>query len=646
MPGLIDMPSAGSFKDGTFSINTSSVDESIRTTINFQALPRVNGSFRYSGIGQKNSGYTDDSGYAVWDRSFDLRFDLLKETNFLPSMTIGFQDIIGTGAYSGEYLVGSKIVNNFRGTFGLGWGRLGSQNIIIDNGKRDFGSDVGGSFGGNLRTDQLFDGDIGVFGGLEYRPPIDNLLLKMELSSDSYENVSLYRQQQPSSNVNYGIDYILNNQINFSLYYLHQDTLGFNFSLSASPLGDYPLTFLEEAPEPFYSFPYPNLKEDKNFWERIKQDLKDSNIILLAHVSEKNEVKLIIENNRYSSHSQSIGRTLRIMSKYIDKRVDLFTVILSSYGLPITEITVNRNEVDVLVDAPNAELLLKKISTIKTAPHQLENAILQKNGLLSFDWSIGPYYSLHLFDPNRPVYYDLGLEGNFNYKPRPGIVFRGTTETPILTTFDEVWRGEKGNLPKVRTQLKNYLNETDTKITNLQASSYFKLNKEFYGRITAGIFEQMYGGISTEALYSPDSSNLAFGLEVNRVFSRDYRQLLKFKELDGLSKVNGHLSAYWNTNYKYYFAQLDAGKYLAGDKGSTFTLSRNFPNGWKVGGYFTITDASFSDFGEGSFDKGVYFSIPLSSEWFNFTWRPLTKDPGAKLIKKDNIYNILRKYKY
>ena len=96
------MPSAGSFDDGTFSINTANVDESLRTTLSFQALPRINGSFRYSGIGEKSTGYTEDSGYAIWDRSFDLRVDLLKEQKIVPDLTLGFQDIIGTGAYSGE----------------------------------------------------------------------------------------------------------------------------------------------------------------------------------------------------------------------------------------------------------------------------------------------------------------------------------------------------------------------------------------------------------------------------------------------------------------------------------------------------------------------------------------------------------------
>ena len=44
---------------------------------------------------------------------------------------------------------------------------------------------------------------------------------------------------------------------------------------------------------------------------------------------------------------------------------------------------------------------------------------------------------------------------------------------------------------------------------------------------------------------------------------------------------------------------------LAGDYGSTFSLSRTFNNGWEIGAYATLTDVKFSTFGEGSFDKGI-----------------------------------------
>ena len=50
---------------------------------------------------------------------------------------------------------------------------------------------------------------------------------------------------------------------------------------------------------------------------------------------------------------------------------------------------------------------------------------------------------------------------------------------------------------------------------------------------------------------------------------------------------------------------------LAGDYGATVRLDRVFDNGWRVGAFATLTDVSFDDFGEGSFDKGITLEIPL-----------------------------------
>ena len=113
---------AGSLSDGSLVVSSSKFGPNLRNTLSFQALPKTNLSFRYSGIGDINDFSYKTSGYTTWDRSFDLRLDLLRENHNLPAITAGFQDIIGTGIYSGEYFVFSKrLFKNIRLTSGLGW---------------------------------------------------------------------------------------------------------------------------------------------------------------------------------------------------------------------------------------------------------------------------------------------------------------------------------------------------------------------------------------------------------------------------------------------------------------------------------------------------------------------------------------------
>ena len=123
---------------------------------------------------------------------------------------MGLQDFVGTGMHEAEYLVFSKSFKNIvRTSFGLGWGRLSSLNKIGSLGTRDYTS-KNKSFGGTVNFGTLFKGDIGAFGGLEYKTPINKLTLKAEITSDSYERASSYYEKLPDTKFNFGADYSFN----------------------------------------------------------------------------------------------------------------------------------------------------------------------------------------------------------------------------------------------------------------------------------------------------------------------------------------------------------------------------------------------------------------------------------------------------
>ena len=91
--------------------------------------------------------------------------------------------------------------------------------------------------------------------------------------------------------------------------------------------------------------------------------------------------------------------------------------------------------------------------------------------------------------------------------------------------------------------------------------------------------------------------------------------------------------------------EISYGEYLAGDKGFTLQLSRSFVNGVEYGVFASKTDVSSAQFGEGSFDKGIFFNIPIFGNLINYSWRPLTKDPGAKLIRKHTLHDLLVRFR-
>ena len=98
-PGLLEMPTAEMAEDGELAGSYSRVATQQRATLTFQLAPRLSGSFRYTNI----PGY-ELNGTARYDRSFDLRFQMLDEGDWWPAVSIGLQDYLGTGVFSGEYL--------------------------------------------------------------------------------------------------------------------------------------------------------------------------------------------------------------------------------------------------------------------------------------------------------------------------------------------------------------------------------------------------------------------------------------------------------------------------------------------------------------------------------------------------------------
>ena len=47
-------------------------------------------------------------GHSYKDKGFNAKFLLKQETQFLPQIAVGFSDFVGTGLFSGEYIVFSQ----------------------------------------------------------------------------------------------------------------------------------------------------------------------------------------------------------------------------------------------------------------------------------------------------------------------------------------------------------------------------------------------------------------------------------------------------------------------------------------------------------------------------------------------------------
>ena len=198
-------------------------------------------------------------------------------------------------------------------------------------------------------------------------------------------------------------------------------------------------------------------------------------------------------------------------------------------------------------------------------------------------------------------------------------------------------------LPHVRSDINNYLKDGKTGIFRLQGDYLANLAPNLYGRVSAGFLEEMFAGVDGEVLYRPYHERWAVGLDLNDVAQRGFHELFGLRSYHVTS---GHLTFYYKLPFYNLQAAVHVGRYLAGDKGATFDLSREFAGGIRAGIFFTKTNVSAQQFGEGAFDKGFIISIPLdvllgepSQSDATFVYRPLTRDGGQMLDIARPLYD-------
>ena len=658
LPGLIDMPSAEALPDGQLGITVSNFAGQTRSTLTFQAFPRVTASFRYIGIQDLNIG-----GFETYrDRSFDVRFQLLREGRYLPDFAVGLQDFAGTGIYAAEYLVATKsferpfgLPGRVKVTAGLGWGRLGTAGSIGSPISDDRPSFSAGDTGGELSVDQWFRGPAAPFAGIEWRVT-DRLGVKAEYSSDAYELETRQGVFEQDSRLNFGVEYQYSDRLRFGGYWLYGSEIGVSAQLQFNPRR--PLTpKILAGPRPIIV--RPSRAKAPDAWatdwaasesardvirDALAPELQADGLQMEALSVTATTAELRVQNRRYRNSTVAVGRAARIMARILPASVETLRITPVRNGLPQSTIVLQRSDLERLEFEPAASDQLLSAARFEDAPLRLPASTRLPDTYPNFSWSVGPYLSPSYFDPEQPVRADVGVAAEFRYRFAPGWLVSGEVRA---RAFGNIEDGGLSNsiIPRVRTDAVLYASATDFPIENLFVAYQWKPTRNTYARVTAGYLESFFGGVSSELLWKPEASRLALGVEVNYARQREFEQKLGFQDYD---IVTGHVSAYYEINENY-LAQVDVGRYLAGDNGATFRLTREFNNGWKVGGFFTLTDLSAEEFGEGSFDKGIELTIPV--DWFlgrptrqtlSTTIRPILRDGGARLKVPGRLYDQVR----
>lgn len=651
VPGLIDMPGAFGREDGELSYGVSHFQNQTRHALTFQISERFSASFRYALLYNIRRHPGGTVGPYRYDRSFSVQYRFLDEGTYRPAFAVGINDIVGTGIYGGEYVVASKTLSpQLRASLGLGWGRLGSHGGfsnplgVLASRFKTRRMRTSDGLGGSFNAGEWFHGDAAFFGGLEWRPN-DRWRLVAEYSSDDYarEDGAAFDRKSP---LNFGVDYHHNDRTTLSARYLYGSELGLQVTYALNPKQPRMGSGLDAAPPPVVpraglAGQSPDL-DDSALIAAVRTALDKEGLSLHGLARDGDTLRIQIGNDRYPIAAQATGRAARALTGLAPAHIERFEIRLTEKGIPVSSVQVRRADLEALEFHPVASDLMRARTRIADAPQSLA-----PNGghFPAFTAALEPYVTPSFFDPDSPLRIDAGAAATARYEPMAGLVFSGRLQQKLAGNLDKTIRPSTSVLPHVRSDGYLYAKGSDTSLTELTAAWYLRPGRDLYGRVTFGLLEQMYGGVSSELLWKPQNSRLALGAEVNWTKQRAFDDMFGFRDYD---VATGHVSAYYQFDGGF-MGQIDVGRYLAGDTGATLTLAREFDNGWKIGAFATLTNVSSEDFGEGSFDKGISLTIPI--DWItgkperraiNTTIRPVQRDGGARLSVPGRLYETVR----
>ena len=628
--GIIDIPSARMMKDGYLRATISKQDTVSVYSLNYQATPWFETTFRYVGF----------EDFFYYDRSYEAKIRLLEESNYLPQIAIGVRDVAGTGVYGSEYIVGSKKYGPLDVTLGVGWGRLAGKGDF-DNPLKNISdrfeerSAVTGQ-GGEFSFDNFFSGkNAGIFGGLTYAVPNYPLKILAEYNPDEYNFQVRRGRKPPDTPYSFGLEWELFEDLHLAANYKHNDEFGFKISASLNTKQTTP-----KYPERFYKSTLDMKKEEfpegynaSSWYDRLLLDMSKAGLILMSadYKPEGEEINLEVSNKDYRSWPDAISVALRLADLHLPQNFKSIAITVNEEGYSLHTLETIRPK---NIHNDSEESFVNQLDIL--LPRQNKRPFRRTNFVkFKIPVDIALQNRLQLMDPDEPLRYQLYAQLKSTIPLPANFTIRSSIALDIENNFDTIIRESNSVLPRVRSEMKKYYQQGETGVESFFLAYQNSINQNTFIRLEAGIFEEMFSGIGGEILFSKPQSRFATSASLHWAKKRDYDR--RFNHLD-YDVVTGFLSTYWATPLYNFDAAIHIGQYLAEDKGATLELRRTFDNGWKVGVWATQTDVSAEDFGEGSFDKGLYFKVPLNALFgrdtrnnYQSRLRTIQRDGGARL---------------
>ena len=658
---MITLPSARMQADGSLTATIARNEIVDIYNLTFQAAPFLETTFRYSIFNPRDRAGSKDG---LRDRSYEVKLKLLNEGKYQPAVGVGVRDVLGTGVWSGEYFVVSKAIRNLDLTLGIGWGRLAGRaafsnplQLLSDRfDERPSGANIGGIVGGEVRAKSFFRGDVGVFGGVRYSLESLPITFVAEYTSDDYQReVNLGSLSDPSP-ISIGLEWQVANGLTLAGSYQQGEYLG----LTLRSVNDFKRT-PKRLYERFYSAGdaagkklAPDHLDLDSWYDKLLFDAERSGLRLHAAYFRPgdDEISFSVSNDRYALWADAANQFFRLTEIHVPREFSNVSVQTSDDNLLGNTLRYQRKTSQPTRSGVRPSQYEKEpVGLIDILPGaHLKRPTFQTD----FNYpklALGADLALRiqLMDPNEPLKHQLYVKGTGRLALSDSLNLWSAVTLDVSNDFNTK-RPSDSVLPRVRSEINQYLTEGENGVDTLFLSWQKSMWPNVHTRLSTGLLEEMFGGASLEVLWEPFASRWAFGANFNWVQQRDYDKRFGFRNY---RVASGHASVFYASPWYNVDLGLHVGRYLAKDKGYTLEARRTFDNGFSIGAFVTRTNVSAVDFGEGSFDKGLFLSVPYSLLFsvntrskYSTIIRSIERDGGRRLESVGNLWWDRRALRY
>jgi hypothetical protein len=669
--GLIQTPNARFTPSGHVNFGSTYHQDYWHFTLSMQFTDWLESTLRYTIINDvlysTNPKYSGDTRFT--DKGIEFKFRLLKETQWRPEIALGIRDFGGSGVFDGEYLVLSKQWKNIDFTMGLGWGYLGNRGNLyapshgIDKCQR---RNSYNKQGGELEAHRWFSGCLSWFAGIQYQTPIKGLQFKLEYEGNDYRNdrpvLKKVDNMTQSTPWNVGLHYQFAPWGDVRLSYQRGNTLTIGVNLMTNFNQMHP-TWLETSTQTeaiSHSMAHITVPQ----WQHTRDSLSQTTGVKIHSLHYDHKTKhltLAGQQTHYRNQTQAHQKLAEQLNQHLTG-IDKVAFIDSPNGFELQKNEWETAQWKKYQQGEDIEQSWQNTVTQNDILWQKTPHWTEKN---NWNANISPNFQQSLGGAETFYFFHAGLNSHAYYAFAPNWVIDGSIYLNLLDNYNEFRYDvppDGTQIPRVRTLIRQYLKNRG-QISRLQLTHYQQWGKNWFQSLYGGYLESMFAGVGSEILYRPWQKNWAMSLDLNYVKQRDPRSLLGLYQQrwhrDGITQrdyqiqthaITGHLTAYYQPKWSWINNLLitaSAGRYLAGDMGITLDVAKQFTTGVIVGAYATFTNLSAKEYGEGSYTKGIYLSIPFdlitirpSTQRAKLSWTPLTRDGGQKLARSPSLFSL------